>query len=161
MLQNGIRINAVLPGPTDTPLARANADIWLAFAPALFWLPWLLLLAAALGGRIRSNGHVLRRRGTRSREPRADDKRAGDASLLEERTSVETHRILLPDEVTGTIAEVRGRRHYAPRRPDIDRRVSPGGRRRAVAMRRIFVRQKRAIVRRISLGSRPLKGERP
>jgi NAD(P)-dependent dehydrogenase (short-subunit alcohol dehydrogenase family) len=31
MLQNGIRINAVLPGPTDTPLARANADIWLAF----------------------------------------------------------------------------------------------------------------------------------
>ena len=25
-------INAILPGPTDTPLARANADIWLAYA---------------------------------------------------------------------------------------------------------------------------------
>jgi NAD(P)-dependent dehydrogenase (short-subunit alcohol dehydrogenase family) len=31
LLQRGIRINAVLPGPTDTPLARANADVWLAF----------------------------------------------------------------------------------------------------------------------------------
>ena len=31
LLQRGIRINAVLPGPTDTPLARANAEIWLAF----------------------------------------------------------------------------------------------------------------------------------
>lgn len=31
MLQRGIRINAILPGPTDTPLARANADLWLAF----------------------------------------------------------------------------------------------------------------------------------
>jgi len=29
--KRGIRINAVLPGPTDTPLARANADVWLAF----------------------------------------------------------------------------------------------------------------------------------
>jgi NAD(P)-dependent dehydrogenase (short-subunit alcohol dehydrogenase family) len=28
----GIRINAVCPAPTDTPLARANADVWLAFA---------------------------------------------------------------------------------------------------------------------------------
>jgi NAD(P)-dependent dehydrogenase (short-subunit alcohol dehydrogenase family) len=28
----GIRINATQPGPTDTPLARANADTWLAFA---------------------------------------------------------------------------------------------------------------------------------
>ena len=27
----GVRINAVLPGPTDTPLARANADTWLGF----------------------------------------------------------------------------------------------------------------------------------
>ena len=27
----GVRINAVCPGPTDTPLARANADLWLAF----------------------------------------------------------------------------------------------------------------------------------
>lgn len=28
---SGARINAVLPGPTDTPLARANADTWLGF----------------------------------------------------------------------------------------------------------------------------------
>jgi len=32
MLQRGIRINAILPGPTDTPLARANAELWLGFA---------------------------------------------------------------------------------------------------------------------------------
>jgi NAD(P)-dependent dehydrogenase (short-subunit alcohol dehydrogenase family) len=32
LLAKGIRINAILPGPTDTPLARANADVWLAFA---------------------------------------------------------------------------------------------------------------------------------
>jgi NAD(P)-dependent dehydrogenase (short-subunit alcohol dehydrogenase family) len=32
MLKKGVRINAILPGPTDTPLARANADIWLAYA---------------------------------------------------------------------------------------------------------------------------------
>jgi NAD(P)-dependent dehydrogenase (short-subunit alcohol dehydrogenase family) len=31
MLRQGMRINAVLPGPTDTPLARANADLWLTF----------------------------------------------------------------------------------------------------------------------------------
>ena len=31
-LKRGIRINAIQPGPTDTPLARANADVWLAFA---------------------------------------------------------------------------------------------------------------------------------
>jgi NAD(P)-dependent dehydrogenase (short-subunit alcohol dehydrogenase family) len=31
LLQRGIRINAILPGPTDTPLARANADTWLSF----------------------------------------------------------------------------------------------------------------------------------
>jgi NAD(P)-dependent dehydrogenase (short-subunit alcohol dehydrogenase family) len=31
LLGRGIRINSVMPGPTDTPLARANADIWLAF----------------------------------------------------------------------------------------------------------------------------------
>src|SRR3989440_4282518 len=30
-LAQGIRINAILPGPTDTPLARANADVWLGF----------------------------------------------------------------------------------------------------------------------------------
>ncbi len=29
--QRGLRINAILPGPTDTPLARANADMWLTF----------------------------------------------------------------------------------------------------------------------------------
>jgi NAD(P)-dependent dehydrogenase (short-subunit alcohol dehydrogenase family) len=28
---HGIRINAICPGPTDTPLARANEDLWLAF----------------------------------------------------------------------------------------------------------------------------------
>jgi NAD(P)-dependent dehydrogenase (short-subunit alcohol dehydrogenase family) len=31
-LAKGIRINAICPGPTDTPLARANADLWLTFA---------------------------------------------------------------------------------------------------------------------------------
>lgn len=31
MLQKGIRINAVCPGPTETPLALANEDTWLAF----------------------------------------------------------------------------------------------------------------------------------
>ena len=31
LLAQGIRINAILPGPTDTPLARANADVWLGF----------------------------------------------------------------------------------------------------------------------------------
>jgi len=31
MLQRGIRLNAILPGPTDTPLAQANADLWLTF----------------------------------------------------------------------------------------------------------------------------------
>ena len=32
LLKQGIRINAILPGPTDTPLARANADMWLTSA---------------------------------------------------------------------------------------------------------------------------------
>jgi NAD(P)-dependent dehydrogenase (short-subunit alcohol dehydrogenase family) len=32
MLRRGIRINAIMPGPTDTPLAQANADLWLTFA---------------------------------------------------------------------------------------------------------------------------------
>jgi NAD(P)-dependent dehydrogenase (short-subunit alcohol dehydrogenase family) len=31
LLSKGVRINAICPGPTDTPLARANADTWLAF----------------------------------------------------------------------------------------------------------------------------------
>ncbi|MBV8966357.1 MAG: SDR family oxidoreductase [Mycobacteriaceae bacterium] len=31
-LKQGVRINAICPGPTDTPLARANADLWLTFA---------------------------------------------------------------------------------------------------------------------------------
>lgn len=31
-LRQGVRINAICPGPTDTPLARANADTWLTFA---------------------------------------------------------------------------------------------------------------------------------
>lgn len=30
-LKSGIRINAICPGPTDTPLAQANKDVWLAF----------------------------------------------------------------------------------------------------------------------------------
>ncbi len=31
LLKKGIRINAILPGPTDTPLARANEEMWLGF----------------------------------------------------------------------------------------------------------------------------------
>ncbi|MBW2363096.1 MAG: SDR family oxidoreductase [Deltaproteobacteria bacterium] len=31
LARKGVRLNAVLPGPTDTPLARANADVWLPF----------------------------------------------------------------------------------------------------------------------------------
>jgi NAD(P)-dependent dehydrogenase (short-subunit alcohol dehydrogenase family) len=31
LLKRGVRINAILPGPTDTPLAQANADTWLTF----------------------------------------------------------------------------------------------------------------------------------
>jgi NAD(P)-dependent dehydrogenase (short-subunit alcohol dehydrogenase family) len=31
LLEDGIRINAICPGPTDTPLAQANADLWLEF----------------------------------------------------------------------------------------------------------------------------------
>jgi NAD(P)-dependent dehydrogenase (short-subunit alcohol dehydrogenase family) len=31
LLKRGIRINAILPGPTDTPLAQANASTWLTF----------------------------------------------------------------------------------------------------------------------------------
>ena len=31
LLRGGIRLNAILPGPTDTPLAQANADLWLSF----------------------------------------------------------------------------------------------------------------------------------
>jgi NAD(P)-dependent dehydrogenase (short-subunit alcohol dehydrogenase family) len=31
LLKDGIRINAILPGPTNTPLARANAEMWLGF----------------------------------------------------------------------------------------------------------------------------------
>jgi len=30
-LKKGIRINAICPGPTDTPLAQANKDTWLGF----------------------------------------------------------------------------------------------------------------------------------
>ncbi len=30
--KQGVRINAICPGPTDTPLARANAETWLGFA---------------------------------------------------------------------------------------------------------------------------------
>jgi NAD(P)-dependent dehydrogenase (short-subunit alcohol dehydrogenase family) len=31
LLKKGIRINAIMPGPTDTPLARANEEMWLGF----------------------------------------------------------------------------------------------------------------------------------
>ncbi len=31
LMAKGVRINAICPGPTDTPLARANADMWLGF----------------------------------------------------------------------------------------------------------------------------------
>jgi len=31
LTKRGIRINAILPGPTNTPLAQANADTWLRF----------------------------------------------------------------------------------------------------------------------------------
>lgn len=31
LLQQGIRVNALMPGPTDTPLARANFDPWLTY----------------------------------------------------------------------------------------------------------------------------------
>ncbi len=31
LLTRGIRINAICPGPTDTPLAQANKDLWLGF----------------------------------------------------------------------------------------------------------------------------------
>lgn len=31
LISDGIRINAICPGPTDTPLARANAELWLDF----------------------------------------------------------------------------------------------------------------------------------
>jgi NAD(P)-dependent dehydrogenase (short-subunit alcohol dehydrogenase family) len=32
LFKRGIRINAICPGPTDTPLAQANAEMWLGFA---------------------------------------------------------------------------------------------------------------------------------
>jgi NAD(P)-dependent dehydrogenase (short-subunit alcohol dehydrogenase family) len=31
LLKRGVRINAICPGPTDTPLAQANKDLWLGF----------------------------------------------------------------------------------------------------------------------------------
>src|SRR5258706_493617 len=31
LLKQGIRINAICPGPTDTPLAQANSEMWLGF----------------------------------------------------------------------------------------------------------------------------------
>ena len=30
-LEQGIRVNAICPGPTDTPLAQANKEMWLGF----------------------------------------------------------------------------------------------------------------------------------
>lgn len=31
LIKQGIRLNSILPAPTNTPLARANADMWLSF----------------------------------------------------------------------------------------------------------------------------------
>jgi NAD(P)-dependent dehydrogenase (short-subunit alcohol dehydrogenase family) len=31
LLQRGVRVNAICPGPTDTPLAQANKETWLGF----------------------------------------------------------------------------------------------------------------------------------
>jgi len=31
LLKKGVRINAIMPGPTDTPLAQANKEMWLGF----------------------------------------------------------------------------------------------------------------------------------
>jgi NAD(P)-dependent dehydrogenase (short-subunit alcohol dehydrogenase family) len=31
LISRGVRINAICPGPTDTPLAQANKDLWLTF----------------------------------------------------------------------------------------------------------------------------------
>ncbi len=31
LLKRGVRINAIMPGPTDTPLAQANKETWLGF----------------------------------------------------------------------------------------------------------------------------------
>lgn len=31
LIKQGVRINAICPGPTETPLARANAEMWLGF----------------------------------------------------------------------------------------------------------------------------------
>ena len=31
LLKSGVRINAIMPGPTDTPLAQANKETWLGF----------------------------------------------------------------------------------------------------------------------------------
>jgi NAD(P)-dependent dehydrogenase (short-subunit alcohol dehydrogenase family) len=31
LFKRGIRINAICPGPTDTPLAQANKEMWLGF----------------------------------------------------------------------------------------------------------------------------------
>ncbi len=31
LMKRGIRINAICPGPTDTPLAQSNKEMWLGF----------------------------------------------------------------------------------------------------------------------------------
>lgn len=63
MLKRGIRINAILPGPTDTPLAQANKETWLTFGadyraelgieastPLEQAYPLVFLCSAAAGG---------------------------------------------------------------------------------------------------------------
>ncbi len=63
LLKKGIRINAILPGPTNTPLAQANAEMWLTFGadyrdevgieastPLEQAYPLVFLCSAAAGG---------------------------------------------------------------------------------------------------------------
>ena len=63
LLKRGIRINAILPGPTDTPLAQANKELWLGFGadyrgevgieastPLEQAYPLVFLCSAAAGG---------------------------------------------------------------------------------------------------------------
>ena len=64
LLQKGIRINAILPGPTDTPLAQANAEMWLAFG-------------AGLPGRDRHRGLDAARAGLSARVPLQRRRRRG------------------------------------------------------------------------------------